>query len=84
MLRPIFRTAWYLVYRGQFAVPYVREWLYQGATVWLPRKRSRMNAFVPGKRQGYPSAVRYRAFCGTAGNVSAATIQRYIDAQKGV
>ncbi len=75
------RQAWYLVYRGQFKVPVVRGWLYQDATIWLARKRIRLEGYPPGKRIGYPSAAGYRAV--TAGNVSQETIQRYIDAQSG-
>lgn len=72
-------SIWYLVYRGQFKVPPVRDWMYTDATVWLARKRNRLDGYVPGKRKNYPTAHTY---VGTAGSVSAATIQRYIDEQK--
>jgi len=73
-------AAWYLTYRGQFQVPVIRDGLYQSATVWLPRKRERLDGYAPGKRKGYPTAVRYHF----AGNVSADTIRRDIEAQKGI
>jgi hypothetical protein len=76
-------AAWYLTYRGEFQVPVVRDGLYQAATVWLPRKRERLDGYAPGKRKGYPTANRYR-IASTAGNVSADTIRRYIEAQKGI
>lgn len=66
---------WYLVYRGHFKVPAVRDWLYADATTWLPRKRERLDGFPAGKRKGYPTANAYGA---SAGNVSAVTIERYI------
>jgi hypothetical protein len=59
----------------------VRDWLYQDATVWLPRKRERLESYGSGKRKGYPTRQRYSA---SAGNVSQATIQAYIDAPKGL
>jgi hypothetical protein len=72
----------YLVYRGQFQVAAVRDWLYQDATVWLPRKRERLDSYGSGQRKGYPTRQRY--FASTAGNMSQATIQAYIDTHKGV
>lgn len=38
----------------------------------------------PSLRRRLPTLWTRSYFCGTAGNVSAATIQRYIEAQKGV
>lgn len=66
----------YLCYRGQFRVPPVRDWFYSSATVWLPRKRDRLDAFPPGKRKGYPGEHR-----STAGHVASETIRQYIEAQ---
>lgn len=82
-LYPHYKTqVWYLIYRGQFKVPIVRDWLYQNATIWLARKYTRLYGFAPGKRKGYPTASLYTA--STAGNVSKETIQCYIEAQKGL
>jgi hypothetical protein len=36
----------YLVYRGIGKLRPVSEWLYEGATVWLPRKRERVDLYV--------------------------------------
>jgi hypothetical protein len=83
-LRPHCRSAaWYLIYRGEFQVPVVRDWRYRAATVWLSRKRERLDGYAPGKRKGYPTAGRYQ-IASTAGNVSADTLRRYIEAQKGI
>jgi hypothetical protein len=73
-------SVWYLNYRGQFKVQAMRTWIYHEATVWLARKRDRIDGFAPGKRKGYPTA---NTDVGTAGRVSAETIQRYIDEQRG-
>lgn len=71
----------YATYSGSFQASAVGEWMYEGASVWLDRKRDVVARFRPGKRKGYPTANIY---VGTAGNVSSETIRKYIEAQKGV
>ncbi len=73
---------WYLRFAGHFKAGVVGAWLYHDATIWLERKRKAIEAFPVGKRESYPTALLYnRDFASTAGRVSEATIQRYIEAQ---
>ncbi len=72
---PKSEVAYYLKYSGQIKAHHVAQWMYEGATVWMERKREVINSCSQGKRAGYPTA---RAYVGTAGAVSAETIKRYI------
>lgn len=70
-------VAYYLTYAGEFKAHAVAKWMYEGATVWLERKREMINSYPQGKRANYSTYV------GTAGNVSAGTIKRYIEECQG-
>jgi Helix-turn-helix domain len=61
-------TAWYLVFRGWERCQQLGDWLYRDATPCLERKRAHIESFK-------------RSAVGSAGQVSAETIKRYIASQ---